>query len=68
MLIYLIVPFCYYLANKMDKKKFLIISFSICLVFLLDEIYNLIIAKILDLPRASDIYKQLGLKYMEFKK
>lgn len=68
MLIYLIVPFCYYLANKMDKKKFLIISFSICLVFLLDEVYNLIIAKILDLPRASDIYKQLGLKYMEFKK
>lgn len=67
MLIYLIVPMCYYIASKMNKKSFLIMSFSICGLFLLDEVYNLVIARILDLPRASDIYKSIGFKYVSFK-
>lgn len=66
LLIYVIVPICFYLAKRLDKKVFLIISITICLIFLFDEIYNLLIAKIFDLPRASDIYKKLGFKYMEF--
>ena len=66
LLIYVIVPMCIYLSQKLDRKTFLIISFSLCAIFLLDEIYNLVIAKLLSLPRASDIYKSIGFKYMEF--
>ena len=60
----LMIPFCFYLASKLNKKTFLILSFTICFIFLFDEVYNLIIARILDLPRASDLYKQIGFKYM----
>jgi uncharacterized membrane protein len=66
LLIYGIVPMCYYIASKMNKKLFLIISFSICFIFLFDEIYNLVIARIINTPRASDIYKKIGFKYMDF--
>lgn len=66
LLIYGIVPLCINLSLKLDKKMFLIISFSLCSIFLFDELYNLIIAKVLSLPRASDIYKDLGFKYMNF--
>ena len=66
LLMYLIVPFCFYLANRMDKKKFLILSYTICAIFLFDELYNLIFARIFSLPRASDIYKSLGFYYLYF--
>lgn len=68
MLIYIIVPFCFYLAKHLNKKTFLIISISLCSIILIDELYNLIIARLVDLPRASTLYKQIGFKYMEFKK
>lgn len=67
LLIYVIVPFCFYLANKIPKKIFVTFSVSLCLVFLFDEIYNLIITKIFNLKRASVIYKKIGLKYIYFK-
>lgn len=67
LLIYIIVPLCFYLAKKINKKYFLIISITLCSIILLDEIYNLLIARILDLPRASTIYKNLGFHYMNFK-
>jgi uncharacterized membrane protein len=67
LLIYLIVPFCFDLALKVDKKIFLIISITLCFIILIDEIYNLLIARIINLPRASDIYKKIGFKYMSFK-
>ena len=67
LLVYGMIPFCFYLASKLNKKTFLILSFTICFIFLFDEVYNLIIARILDLPRASDLYKQIGFKYMNFK-
>ena len=66
LLIYVIVPFCFSLAKKMNRKKFLILSYSLCAIFLFDEFYNLIFARILSLPRASDIYKSLGFSYMNF--
>ena len=66
MLIYGMVPFCIWLSEKMSKKSFLILSFSLCGLFLADEIYNLVIARILNFDRASDIYKRIGFKYMEF--
>ena len=66
LLIYAIVPICYYLASKMNKKTFLILSISLCGIILFDEFYNLLFARIFDLPRASDIYKKIGFKYMDF--
>ncbi len=66
LLIYLIVPFCFYLAKKINKKTFLIITIGLCSIFLFDELYNLIFARILSLPRASDIYKSLGFHYIYF--
>lgn len=67
LLIYVIVPMCFYLARKMNRKTFLIISISLCVVVLVDELYNLLIARLFSLPRASDIYKQIGFKYVSFK-
>lgn len=66
LLTYLIVPLCFYLAKKMPKKAFLILSYTICAIFLFDELYNLIFANLLNLPRASEIYKELGFKYLYF--
>ena len=66
LLIYVIVPFCFYLAKKMNRKKFLILSYSLCAIFLFDEFYNLIFARILSLPRASTIYKKIGFHYLYF--
>ena len=66
LLMYLIVPLCFYLAKKMPKKTFLILSYTICAIFLFDELYNLIFANLLNLPRASEVYKNLGFKYLYF--
>ena len=66
LLTYLIVPLCFYLAKKMPKKAFLILNYTICAIFLFDELYNLIFANLLNLPRASEIYKELGFKYLYF--
>ena len=66
LLMYLIVPLCFYLAKKMPKKVFLILSYTICAIFLFDELYNLIFANLLNLPRASEVYKELGFKYLYF--
>jgi uncharacterized membrane protein len=67
LLIYIIVPICFYLAKKINKKTFLIISITLISIILIDEIYNLLIARIFTLPRASDIYKKIGIKYVNFK-
>lgn len=66
LLMYLIVPFCFYLAKKIPRKTFLILSYTICGIFLFDELYNLIFANLLNLPRASEVYKELGFKYLYF--
>lgn len=67
LLMYGIIPFCYYIASKLNRKTFIIISIVICGLFLFDELYNLVFARIFDLQRASDIYKQIGFKYVSFK-
>ena len=67
LLIYGMVPFCFFVASKMNKKAFFIMSVTLCGIFLFDEFYNLLFARILNTPRASDIYKTIGFKYMSFK-
>lgn len=67
LLMYVIVPFCFYLARKMNKKLFLTISFTLCSIIMVDELYNLIFARILSLPRAYDVYSKIGFNYVSFK-
>ena len=55
LLMYLVVPFIFYLETKLNKKTFLIICYSLCFIFLADELYNLIFANAFSLPRASSI-------------
>lgn len=68
LLIYLITPVCIYLSQKINKKLFITISIIICSIIIFDELYNLIFARILSLPRAADIYKKLGFKFMNYYK
>ena len=67
LLIYGMIPLCFFIATKMNKKVFFIVTITLCSIFLLDEIYNLAIARAIGTPRASDIYKTIGFKYMSFK-
>jgi len=64
-LIYIMLPFCIYLSKRLNKKIFLIISISLCSLVLIDELYNLLICKLLNLPSAIQIYKSFGYKYVK---
>ena len=64
LLMYFIVPFCFHVASKSNKKVFLIVTISICSIFLADEFYNLIFTKLFNLPNAIKIYKSIGIHYM----
>lgn len=66
LLMYIIIPFCFYLAKKVDKRVFLTVSISLCSIILFDEFYNLLFARILNLPRARDIYTKIGFHYVNF--
>lgn len=66
-LMYLIVPILFLLAKKMNKKVFLTISFTLCFIILIDEFYNLLFARIFNLPRAYDVYSKIGFNYVTFK-
>lgn len=68
LLVYIIIPSVIYISKKVSKKKFLIISISLCSIFLIDEFYNLLFANLLNLPRARVIYTSLGIKYMNYYK
>ncbi len=56
LLMYVIVPLCFQLAKKMNKKVFLTLSFTLCGIILLDEIYNGVMTRIFSLPNANEIY------------
>lgn len=64
LLMYAIVPFCFHVASKSNKKVFLIVTITICSIFLADEFYNLILTKLFNLPNAIKIYKSIGIHYM----
>lgn len=67
LLIYVVVPFCFYLAKKLKKKTFLMISISMFSIIMIDELYNLIIARVFKLPRAYNVYKKIGFNFVKFK-
>lgn len=66
LLMYIVIPLCYYLAKESNKKVFISISVILFSIFMLDEIYNLVIARILHLPRAYNVYSKLGVPYVKF--
>ncbi len=67
LLIYVIIPICFYIAKNVNKNIFVTMSIALCSIIFIDEFYNLVIARLFRLPRASDIYKSLGVKYVHFK-
>ena len=66
LLIYGIIPFLIWLSTKMSRKVFLILSVTLCFIFLFDEIYNLILCRLLHTPKASNVYKRIGFRYMNY--
>lgn len=66
-LIYVVIPLCFYLAQKMNKKLFITISIILCSIIMIDEFYNLLFARMFHLPRAYDVYKNIGFNYVKFK-
>lgn len=66
-LIYVVIPLCFYLAQKMNKKLFITISIILCSIIMIDEFYNLLFARMFHLPRAYDVHKNIGFNYVKFK-
>ena len=62
LLVYVIVPFCMYLARVMSRRVFLILSVSLFSLVMVDEATNLIL-KNLGQPTAMDFWRGLGLRY-----
>ena len=67
LLIYGILPICIYIATHLDRKIFLILSIGLFTIFIFDEVYNLIIARVINTPRARDVYSKIGYKYMDYR-
>ena len=65
-LVYLILPNILKIVNSKYIKIIYVISIILFSIFLLDEIYNLVIYKMFNLPSALEIYKSLGFKYITF--
>lgn len=63
-LMYVVVPNVLRLIKSKYSNIVFYISVIICALFLCDEIYNLVITKLFNLPNAIKIYKSLGVHYM----
>lgn len=61
-LVYVVVPFCVKLSQRMSKRAFLILAISLFSLVILDEVSNLVL-KNLGQPTAMDFWRGLGLKY-----
>lgn len=65
-LMYVLLPFIIRIVKSKYFNIIFIVSIIIFSIFIIDEIYNCFGYKILNLPNAMEIYKGLGLKYMNF--
>lgn len=69
LLMYLIIPGLFYMKEHMKGKSFLILTITLAAVFMADIIYNDVIALLLHIPDASDIYFSTGFfQYVNDKK
>ena len=62
LLIYVLLPFCIRLAQKMSKRAFLTLAITLFMLVVVDDITNLTL-KNLGLPTAMDFYYSLGWRY-----
>ena len=53
--------------SYVSRGKDGLLSIDSGLIDLEDELYKLLFSRILDLSRASDIYKKIGIHYVSFK-
>ena len=60
LLIYFILPILIRLVQTKYINILLVCSIVLCSLFLVDDLYNLFIANLLKMPRASAIYKKIG--------
>ena len=58
LLIYIVLPLIFYIAKKSNKKVFITTSIILCSIIMIDEFYNLLIARIFHLPRAYNVYSK----------
>ena len=63
-LIYLVIPSIIRLSQILPKRIFLTLAISLLCIVVADEFYNLIIARLFDLPNAVEIYSANGAKYV----
>ena len=61
-LVYVVVPFCVYLARRMNRRGFLTLAIVLFGLVMIDEVANLTL-KNLDLPTAMDFYEAQGWEY-----
>lgn len=66
LLIYIVLPLIFYIAKKSNKKVFVTTSIILCSIIMIDEFYNLLIARIFHLPRAYNVYSKLDVPYVKF--
>lgn len=66
LLIYIVLPLIFYIAKKSNKKVFVTTSIILCSIIMIDEFYNLLIARIFHLPRAYNVYSKQGVPYVKF--
>ena len=66
LLIYIVLPLIFYIAKKSNKKVFVTTSIILCSIIMIDEFYNLLIARIFHLSRAYNVYSKLGVPYVKF--
>ena len=59
-LVYAIMPFCIWLAKRMPKREFLILTITLFSFVMVDEIYNLLASKVFGWPDAMEFYKSMG--------
>ena len=65
-LIYGIIPCCYLLVKKFNNNIFFYLIILLCSIFILDELYNSVLAKLINTKTATDIYKSIGFHFMNF--
>ena len=65
-MMYMILPLVIKLVKSKHINKIFIISVILFSIFVFDEFYNLVLTKAFDLPRAVEIYENIGIKYMTF--
>ncbi len=65
-LIYILAPLLIKLVTSKYKKQIFIISIVLVSIIMIDEVYNLVVAYLIHTPRARDIYRPLGFKYLYF--